>query len=97
VSLARLSLALFVVAQVFDGLFTYAAVSVWGPRAEANALVATWITLVGPAAALAGAKLLATGCAVVLYSRSVHWALTAATLMYFAGAVVPWLVMFRTF
>lgn len=87
---------LFLVAQVCDGCFTYAGVSLWGPRAEANGLVVAWMALVGPAAALTGAKLLASGCGLFLYVRRIDSALAAATVLYFAGAVVPWLVLFRT-
>ena len=64
--LSRVTLLLFLAAQGFDGLFTYAAVSAYGLHAEGNVLIATWMTIVGPAAALFGAKTVAGACGVFL-------------------------------
>lgn len=95
-SVRRLILLLFIVTQVCDGLFTYVAVSTWGAHAEANVLLATWMSLVGPAAALAGAKLIATGCGVLLYVRRIDRPLAMATMLYAGAAVLPWLIVFQT-
>ena len=56
---SRLMLLLFLTAQGFDGLFTYIAVHAYGLDAEGNVLIATWMGLVGPGAALFGAKAVA--------------------------------------
>ena len=86
---------LFLMAQGWDGLFTYVALGVYGPAAEGNMLVATWIALVGPAPALLGAKLGAAGCGVLLYVLGVHRTLAALTVFYALGAVLPWMMVFR--
>ena len=69
---SRVMLLLFLTAQGFDGLFTYTAVHAYGLHAEGNILIATWIALVGPAAALFGAKTVAGACGVLLYARGMH-------------------------
>jgi hypothetical protein len=93
-ALSRIVLPLFLAAQCFDGLFTYAAVQVYGPHAEGNVLIATWITLVGPAAALFGAKTVASLCGVLLYLRGMHRTLSLLTIIYCVVAIGPWLVVF---
>ena len=92
--LSRVMLVLFLAAQGFDGLFTYAAVRMYGIHAEGNMLVATWITLVGPGAALVGAKTVASACGVLLYIRGMHRTLSLLTILYGLGAIVPWLMVF---
>jgi hypothetical protein len=93
-ALSRIVLLLFLAAQCFDGLFTYAAIHAYGPHAEGNVLIATWITLVGPAAALFGAKTVASACGVLLYLRGMHRTLSLLTAVYGIGAIIPWLVVF---
>lgn len=91
---SRLVLLLFLAAQAFDGLFTYVAVSAYGPAAEGNLLLATWMGLVGPAPTLLGAKTLAAACGVFLYLRGVHRTLALLTLVYAVVAVGPWMLVF---
>ena len=93
-ALSRIGLLLFIAAQCFDGLFTYAAVHAYGPHAEGNILIATWIALVGPAAALFGAKTVASLCGILLYLRGMHRTLSVLTAIYGVGAIGPWLVVF---
>ena len=52
VRLSRLVLMLFLAAQAFDGVFTYVAVNAVGTRAESNAFLAFFMTLIGPGPAL---------------------------------------------
>ena len=92
---SRLTLWLFLLAQTFDGLFTYAAVRSYGVIAEGNVLVATWITLVGPGAALMGAKSLAGACGVFLYQVGQRGILLALTVVYVIAAIAPWLIVFQ--
>ena len=92
---SRLTLWLFLLAQTFDGLFTYAAVRSYGVIAEGNVLVATWITLVGPGAALMGAKSLAGACGVFLYQVGHRGILLALTVVYAIAAIGPWLIVFQ--
>jgi hypothetical protein len=92
--LSRVILLLFLAAQCFDGVFTYAAVHAYGPHAEGNILIATWISLVGPAVALFGAKTVASACGILLYMRGMHRTLSLLTMVYGVGAIGPWLVVF---
>jgi hypothetical protein len=91
---SRVVLLLFLTAQGFDGLFTYTAVRAWGLDAEGNVLIATWIALVGPGAALLGAKVIAAACGVLLYMRGLNRTLSLLTAVYGVGAIVPWLMVF---
>ena len=93
-ALSRVILLLFLAAQGFDGLFTYAAVHAYGLQAEGNILIATWMSLVGPAAALFGAKTVASACGILLYMRGMHRTLSLLTAVYGIGAIGPWLVVF---
>ena len=93
---SRLMLLLFLTAQGFDGLFTYAAVQAYGLHAEGNMIIATWIALVGPEAALFGAKTVACGCGVLLYLRGLNRTLSLLTLVYVVAAIGPWLMIFAT-
>jgi hypothetical protein len=90
---SQLILAMFLVAQAYDGLFTYVAVQAYGVMAEGNVLLATWIQLVGAGPAIVGAKLLSASCGVVLYVLGVRRALLALTVFYGACAIAPWLVV----
>ena len=91
---SRLVLLLFLVAQAFDGLFTYTALHAYGLHAEGNVLIATWISLVGTAVALLGAKAVAGACGVLLYIHNAHRTLTLLTALYVVGAIGPWMVVF---
>jgi hypothetical protein len=87
-------LAAFLLAQVFDGFFTCAAVSLFGPAAEGNPLLVTWMGLVGPQVAVVGAKLMASFCGVILYWLRTDTVLLLLTLFYATFAVGPWLMFF---
>jgi hypothetical protein len=89
----HLILAIFLVAQAYDGLFTYVAVQAYGVVAEGNMLLATWINLVGAGPAILGAKLLACACGALLYYLGVRRALLGLTVFYACGAIGPWLVV----
>ena len=91
----QLTAALFLIAQVTDGVLTYAALQYFGTAAEGNPLLSVWIGLVGPGSAILGAKLLAVGCGVVLYVVALHRVLLALTIFYLAAAVGPWLAIFQ--
>ncbi len=89
--LSRLVLLCFLVAQVFDGLFTYVAVTALGPGAEGNAILSGWMMLVGPAPTLLVAKTTAALAGWFVYQRGLHVLLAALTLVYAAFAVAPWM------
>lgn len=92
----RLVLLLFLVAQAWDGVFTYTAVSVYGFAAEGNALLATWMAIAGPAPTLLAAKAGAALGGVLLYVQGVHRVLGGLTLFYGAVSIAPWVVIFHT-
>jgi hypothetical protein len=92
---SRLIIVAFLIAQVCDGLLTYAAVQLFGAAAEGNPIITTWMALVGPEPAIVGAKVLASVCGVILYTLGVHRILLALTLLYGVAAVVPWLAIFH--
>ena len=94
--LSRLVLLLFLVAQLWDGIFTWVAVDAHGVSAEGNVVLATWMVLVGPATALVAAKLLAAAGGILLYVRGVHGVLAGLTALYAIGAIGPWLTHFGT-
>lgn len=94
VDISRLTLLLFLTAQGLDGVFTYVGVQAYGLAMEGNALLGTWMAVVGPAPALVGAKLLATAGGVLLYLRGVHRTLAVLTLIYAVCAIGPWLIVY---
>jgi hypothetical protein len=91
----RIILALFLLTQAYDGLFTYAGVHAYGPVAEGNALIATWMVFVGPLPAIVGAKIVATACGVVLYCLGIRRTLLGLTVLYGVAAIGPWLIVLR--
>lgn len=95
--LSRLVLLLFLTAQFWDGVFTWVAVDVHGLRAEGNAILASWMTMIGPTATLVAAKLGAAAGGVLLYAYGVHGILAGLTLLYAIGAIGPWLIHYAGF
>ncbi|HQZ41077.1 MAG: hypothetical protein IT180_08735 [Acidobacteria bacterium] len=93
--LSRLILLLFLVTQLWDGIFTYVAVDAHGLGAEGNALMASWMAIIGPAPTLLAAKLGAAAGGLLLYARGVHGALAGLTVLYVLGAIGPWLAIYR--
>ena len=91
----RLILLVFLLAQIVDGLLTYAAVAWLGIVGEGNALLAIAMQMAGPGPALFGAKTLASCCGLVLYVRGFYGMLGALTGLYFAVAITPWLLIFH--
>lgn len=90
----RLWLAIFFVMQCADGVLTYAAVDQFGPAAEGNPLLASWIMIAGALPAVFGAKLVACMCGAILYVTGVHRVLAGLSALYFFAAVLPWLQIF---
>jgi len=84
----------FVIVQTLDGIMTYLGVTIWGVGIEANPLISSAVSAVGPAAGLAGAKLLAVGLGAVLHLRRVHTLVAALTAIYVAVAILPWTALF---
>jgi hypothetical protein len=90
----RLVLLVFLVVQVFDGLFTYVAVDALGIAAEGNRLLAALMSGVGPLPTLIGAKVTAAAGGLLLYVRGWHRVLALVTVIYALVAIAPWLVVY---
>jgi type IV secretory pathway VirB6-like protein len=95
VGYSRFILTVFVVLQLADGLITFSAVQLFGPAAEGNPVLQTWIQLLGPGAALLGAKMVACGGAVLLYTFGREKTLVALTALLAWQGVGPWLALLR--
>jgi hypothetical protein len=80
----------FVIVQALDGAMSYVGVSMHGPLIEGNPLVAWYLTVLGPAAGFAAAKLFAVTCGAVLYVTGRHTWVAVVTVVYLVFAVIPW-------
>src|SRR5262249_13445272 len=80
----------FVVAQALDSALTSLGIATFGTSAEANPVVAWYVSMFGPGIGLAAVKAIAVGCAAALHLNARHRTLGGLTLFYMAGAVVPW-------
>ncbi len=80
----------FLMSQALDGVLTYVGLKQFGPNIEANPLLSLVLPVLGQAATVASAKLLAAGFGIVLHMRGVHRTVAALALLYFAAAVLPW-------
>jgi len=84
-------------AQVLDGLLTYAGVRLLGVEAEGNVLLATSIQAIGAPRALLSAKLLACVCGYILYRTAWHRPLAITAGLYVGVAIVPWIGILARF
>ena len=80
----------FVLIQVLDGILTYQGILRFGSAAEGNPLVSWYAATFGPVVGLAGAKLFAVACGLILYLTARYREVAVLTLVYLAFAVVPW-------
>lgn len=87
-----LVLAIFLVAQVLDGVLTYIGVHRFGVEAEGNALLITLMNAWGAGPALVAAKLFASACGVTLFALSVYRVLAAIAGACIGVAIVPWVI-----
>ena len=92
----RLILSIFLLAQIFDGLLTYAAVGLLQAAGEGNVLLEALMQRAGVGPALVAAKTVAGACGVLLYARSCYGILALLTGLYLLGAITPWLYVFHT-
>ena len=84
----------FLCVQWLDGVFTYLGVRTWGLAIEANPIVSSAVAHAGLAAGLAGAKLLAISCGIILHLRRTHGVIVLLTAFYVAVAILPWTLLF---
>jgi hypothetical protein len=92
---SRFVLTVFVVLQVADGLITFDAVRLFGPGAEANPDLHTWMHLLGPVDTLLTAKKEALAVAYLLYFAGRERTLVALTGLVVSLGVGPWLAVLR--
>ena len=83
-------LVVFLLAQCFDGVFTYVGVMVYGAGIEANPLIAALMDAMGHGPGLATAKLAAAALGIGLHLRNVHSAVTVLAGFYVVAAIIPW-------
>ena len=83
----------FLLAQAFDGVFTYVGVSLYGTTIEGNPLIGWMMEAMGHGPALATAKGVAGAFGIALHLTSVHRLVAVLALFYFAVAIVPWLAI----
>ena len=84
------AVTLFLLAQCFDGVFTYVGVASFGISVEANPIIVALMTTFGQGVALTGAKVVAAILGIGLHLREVHGAVALLTGFYIAAAIVPW-------
>jgi hypothetical protein len=80
----------FLLAQCFDGIFTYVGVLTYGIGVEANPVIASLMTMFGFGPALTGAKVVAGGLGICLHLRQIHGAVALLSLFYLTVAILPW-------
>jgi hypothetical protein len=83
----------FLLAQCFDGVFTYVGVLSFGLSIEGNPLIATLMGTFGHGVALTGAKMLAAALGISLHLRHIHGAVAVLAVFYIVVAIVPWVVI----
>ncbi|HEY6361328.1 MAG TPA: DUF5658 family protein [Vicinamibacterales bacterium] len=83
----------FLLAQCFDGVFTYVGVMRFGPGIEANPLIATLMSTFGHGVALTLAKITAASLGICLHLRQIHNAVALLAAFYIIVAIVPWMVI----
>ena len=86
-------LVAFLLAQCFDGVFTYVGVVSFGLAIEGNPIVAALMTAVGEGAGLFSAKVVAMVLGIGLHLRQVHGAVALLTALYVVVAVLPWMAI----
>ena len=86
-------LLVFMLAQCFDGVFTYVGVTSFGRGIEANPLVATLMASIGDGLGLMAAKAVAIVLGIGLHLRQVHGAVALLAAFYVLAAVLPWMAI----
>jgi hypothetical protein len=94
---ATVVLAIFVAAQIADGILTYWGVTTLGIHVEGNGLLAAGMEAIGPFRTLISAKLLACVCGWILYRTASHRPLAVMAGLYIGVAVTPWMLVYSGF
>jgi uncharacterized membrane protein len=88
-----LVICVFLLAQCFDGVFTYVGVASYGVAIEANPLISALMAHVGHGMALLVAKSVAGLLGIALHIRGVHIAVAMLAVFYLGAAVLPWIAV----
>ena len=83
----------FLLAQCFDGIFTYVGVTSFGLHVEANPVIVTLIGALGHVAALTLAKTVAAALGICLHLRQMHGAVALLAAFYVLVAIIPWVMI----
>jgi uncharacterized membrane protein len=83
----------FLLAQCFDGVFTYVGVMSFGVGIEANPIIAALMGVFGHGVALTAAKLTAASLGICLHLRRIHCAVAVLAGFYIIVAIVPWMMI----
>ena len=83
----------FALTQAADGCLTYVGVSTLGLGIEANPLIVWYMAACGTGLALTAAKAFALLCGMALHITARHRTVGALALVYFVGAVCPWILV----
>jgi uncharacterized membrane protein len=86
-------LVVFLLAQCFDGVFTYIGVLTYGLDIEANPLMTALMASLGHGTALAGSKTVAATLGICLHIRQIHSAVALLALFYMVVAILPWMAI----
>jgi uncharacterized membrane protein len=89
----NIAIVAFLLAQIFDGIFTYIGVSTYGVGVEGNPLIVTLMTTFGHGTALVSAKMVAAFLGVCLHLYEIHSAVALLAGFYFAVAILPWMAI----
>jgi hypothetical protein len=84
----------FLLVQWLDGVFTYLGIVLWGPHIEANPLISSAVAYAGLGTGLAGMKLVAIACGMLLHLHGVHNLIALLTAVYLLAAILPWTLLF---
>ena len=87
------ALVVFLLAQCFDGVFTYVGVTTYGVSIEANPIIVALMARLGEGPALMSAKIIASALGIGLHLRSLHGAVAVLALFYLVVAIGPWMAV----
>jgi hypothetical protein len=87
------ALVVFLLAQCFDGVFTYVGVMSFGIGVEANPIIVAMMGYFGHGTALMSAKVVAAALGIGLHLREVHGAVAMLAVFYLGAAILPWMVL----
>ena len=84
----------FALTQIFDGIFTYYGVKIFGMEIEGNPLMVLIMASLGVGTGLIMAKLTAVLVGIGLYKYGYCNIILVGTLLYLIVAILPWAYLF---